>query len=90
MKLYPYPGEVTQPEHAALRYIPENINDKCNARARLALDSVEEAYKTRLKAIREEQRGMKDPCSPDYLLSSGRTAMLLDLMDELLVIRRGF
>lgn len=90
MNVKPFRGEVTAAERAALRYIPENINDACNRRARLALDSVEATLKTRLKAIREEQQGMSDPFAPEYLLKSGRTAMLLDLMDELLVIRRGF
>ena len=90
MNIKPFPGEVTRAEHAALRCIPANINDKCNARAQLALDTVEANYKARLRDIREEQRGMSDPFSPEYLLKSGRTAMLLDLMDEIPVIRRGF
>ena len=90
MNVKPFRGEVTRSEHHALRAIPENINDACNRRVQQALDSVEAALKTRLAAITEEQRGMSDPFSPEYLLKSGRTAMLLDLMDEIPVIRRGF
>lgn len=78
------------PPKAVHPYIKENLNEACNRRAQLALTTFEAAMKARLYAAQEEQKGMADPFSPEYLLKSGRIAMILDLMDDMIVTRRGF
>ena len=71
-------------------YIKENLNDYANRRARLALDTFENCLKVHLHAIQEEQKGMSDPYSPGYLLKSGRISMILDLLEEMIITKRGF
>jgi hypothetical protein len=71
-------------------YIAENLNEACNRRAQLALTTFEACLKSRLHAVQEDQRGISDPFSPEYLLKSGRIAMLLDLFDDIHITRKGF
>lgn len=97
--LFPKTNE-TNAEHQALRditqpkiipdYIKQNFNDACNRRAQLALTTFEACLRSRLYAVSEEQRRMTDPCSAEYMLKSGRIAMLLDLLDDIQTTKKGF
>jgi hypothetical protein len=69
-------------------YIAENLNEACNRT--LALATVEACLKSHHYALQERDRAIVDKTGTEAAMVTGRISMLLDLFDDLNIIKKGF